>query len=95
MDDLELAWLALLVTNVAYCCILTERIRSSRKRKRSCWAQQWLLDRDNPAKKSMLDLYSDWYQVCGFVTIGKMLNPRRKNKKNKKNQKNSSLQKLF
>ena len=68
MEGLEMLAYALAISNIAYNLILYQR-RMSRKRKRSCWAHEWLLDRDNPAKKNMIDLYSDWYQVYFACTL--------------------------
>ena len=63
MDEWDLVFCAAVLANIGYAYIVTKR-RLRRKRRRSCWSQQWLRDRDNPAKKTMINLYSDWYQVC-------------------------------
>ena len=54
MDDVDMIVLSLVLVNIGYAFLLGRKL--NRKRKRSCWAHEWLLDRDNPAKKSMIDL---------------------------------------
>ena len=64
MDDIDLCiMIATFVTLLGYVAIVDRR-GVKRKRTRSCWAFEWLLDRDNPRKKTMIDLYQDLYEVC-------------------------------
>ena len=63
MDDLHLVGLAALLAVTAYYVVMDNRRGKKRKRSRCCWAHEWLLDRDNPSKKTMMDLYKDLYEV--------------------------------
>ena len=66
MDGVDMVHLAIVLANIGFAYIVAKR-RMTRKRKRSCWAHEWLLDRDNPAKRTMIHLYSDWFQVLKYV----------------------------
>ena len=67
MDGLDMIFVGLVLANVAYAYVVARRL--SRKRKRSCWAHEWLLDRDNPAKTTMINLYSDLFMVRSQMPI--------------------------
>ena len=66
MDGVDMMYLALVLANIGFAYIVGKR-RMRRKRVRSCWAHDWLLERENPAKRTMIHLYSEWFEVRYYV----------------------------